>query len=85
MKKSIVSFADVGLAAFTAMPSIVTAKFIAAAAMVSFSAAGQTIWQIGKKDGTGNEFALAPTGYADFLQNDFGWEDKFFLVGYSYE
>lgn len=52
-------------------------------AVMVFNAVGQTIWQIGTKDGTGNEFALAPTGYADFLKSDFGWEDKFFLVGHS--
>ncbi len=54
-----------------------------AAVMVAFSAAGQAIWQIGQKDGTGNEFALAPTRYADLLEKDFGWEDKFFLIGRS--
>ena len=41
------------------------------------------VWQIGTKDGTGNEFALAPGGYKDFLKADFGWEDKYFLVGHS--
>ena len=55
------------------------------AAMALSASAGHVVWQIGEKDGTGNEFALAPTGYADFLQNDFGWEDKFFLVGHSSE
>ncbi len=54
-----------------------------AAVMVAFSAAGQAIWQIGQKDGTGNEFALAPGGYKDFLKADFGWEDKYFLIGHS--
>ena len=57
----------------------------AVAAMALSASAGHVVWQIGKKDGTGNEFALAPTGYADFLQNDFGWEDKFLLVGHSSE
>ena len=55
------------------------------AAMALSTSAGHVVWQIGTKDGTGNEFALAPTGYAEFLQNDFGWEDKFFLVGHSSE
>ena len=40
----------------------------------------RTLWQIGVKDGTGNEFALAPRGYNDFLQHDFGWENNSFLV-----
>ena len=43
----------------------------------------RTLWQIGVKDGTGNEFALAPRGYNDFLQHDFGWENNYFLVGRS--
>ena len=54
-----------------------------AVAMIAFSAAGQTIWQIGQNDGTGNEFALAPRGYNDFLQHDFGWENNYFLIGRS--
>ena len=37
------------------------------------------VWQIGTKDGTGNEFALAPDKYSDFLQHDFGWENNYFL------
>ena len=45
--------------------------------------AGNVVWQIGEKDGTGNEFALAPTGYEIFIESDFGWEDKFFLIGHS--
>ncbi|MCQ2394834.1 MAG: hypothetical protein MJ249_11150 [Kiritimatiellae bacterium] len=56
---------------------------IMAMAVVAWTASAAEVWQVGVKDGTGNEFALAPTGYADFLKNDFGWEDKFFLVGHS--
>ena len=47
--------------------------------------AGHVVWQIGTKDGTGNEFALAPGGYEDFLPSEFGWEDRFYLVGRSSE
>lgn len=45
--------------------------------------AHQTIWQIGIPDGNAREFALSPSGYKDFLQHDFGWEDRFYLIGYS--
>ncbi len=55
----------------------------AVAAVVAGGASADVVWQIGTKDGTGNEFALAPGGYADFLNKDFGWEDKWFLVGTS--
>jgi hypothetical protein len=39
----------------------------------------QTIWKIGEKDNSAAEFALAPDNYADFLKEDFGWEDKFYI------
>ena len=42
-----------------------------------------TLWKIGEKDGSPKGMALAPGNYADFLKADFGWEDKFYLVGYS--
>ena len=54
-----------------------------AVAAASVSASAHVVWQIGVKDGTGNEFALAPGGYNDFLQHDFGWENNYFLVGRS--
>ena len=43
----------------------------------------QTIWSIGIKNNSAAEFALAPNKYKDFLKHDFGWEDKYFLIGYS--
>ena len=43
----------------------------------------QTIWKIGEKDNSDAEFALAPDNYADFLKEDFGWEDKFYIIGLS--
>jgi predicted alpha-1,2-mannosidase len=43
------------------------------------------IWSIGKADHRANEFALAPDGFKDFVGNDFGYEDKFYLVGFSKE
>lgn len=44
---------------------------------------GATVWEIGRKDGSPEEFALAPDGYEKFLEKDFGYEDRFFAVGYS--
>lgn len=41
------------------------------------------IWEIGKADNKADGMALAPSGYAKFLDQDFGWEDRFFLVGFS--
>ncbi len=57
--------------------------WIAAALAALNVSASQTLWQIGTKDGKGNEFALAPSGYNAFIEKDFGWENKFFLVGWS--
>lgn len=41
------------------------------------------IWQIGNADNKPDGMALAPSGYKQFLDNDFGWEDRYFLIGHS--
>lgn len=41
------------------------------------------IWQIGENNNSGSEFALAPNGYQEYIANDFGWEDKFYLIDTS--
>ncbi len=41
------------------------------------------IWQIGENNNSGAEFALAPNDYSRFIEMDFGWEDKYFLIGTS--
>jgi len=38
-----------------------------------------------KKTRSAAEFALAPDGFKDFVRKDFGYEDKFFVVGSSKE
>jgi predicted alpha-1,2-mannosidase len=43
------------------------------------------IWTVGKPDDSAGEFALAPNGFKDFVGNDFGYEDKFYLIGFSRE
>ncbi len=47
------------------------------------SSQSMVIWQIGENDNSPSEFALAPDGYQQYIANDFGWEDKFFLIGTS--
>ncbi len=44
----------------------------------------KTVWQIGDADKSADEFALAPNEYERFLENDFGWEDRYFLIGKSH-
>lgn len=51
----------------------------------SCSLENKTIWQIGESDNSSGEFALAPIQYKRFLEKDFGWEDKYFLIGTSDE
>ncbi|WP_316785889.1 GH92 family glycosyl hydrolase [Pedobacter frigiditerrae] len=46
-------------------------------------AQNKTIWEIGKADNQTAGLALAPTDYKKFLEHDFGWEDRYYLVGYS--
>lgn len=43
----------------------------------------QNVWQIGLKDNTASDFAMGPAGYKGFLKRDFGYEDKYFLIGHS--
>lgn len=45
--------------------------------------ADKIIWQIGEKDGSSAELALGPSDYTKFLANDFGYEDRYFLIGTS--
>src|SRR5690606_3804640 len=37
------------------------------------------------KDNLPNEFALAPDQYNNFLEQNFGFEDRYFLINYSNE
>jgi predicted alpha-1,2-mannosidase len=45
----------------------------------------KTVWAVGKADNLPNEFSLAPNGFKNFIEHDFGYEDKFFVIGYSKE
>lgn len=47
------------------------------------SATTHTVWQIGNNDNSVAGMALASEGYKQFLANDFGYEDRYFLVGRS--
>lgn len=43
----------------------------------------KVIWEIGSADNSSLGMALAPSDYKRFLENDFGWEDRFYLAGFS--
>ncbi|MCU4177037.1 GH92 family glycosyl hydrolase [Carboxylicivirga sp. N1Y90] len=49
----------------------------------SCSAENKTIWQIGNSNNSGSDFALSNNEYERFIEKDFGWEDKYFLIGTS--
>jgi len=42
-----------------------------------------TIWQIGRNDNSSADLALGPADYEKFLSKDFGYEDRYFLIGHS--
>lgn len=39
------------------------------------------VWSIGVSDSSTKEFALAPNEYKQFLAHDFGFEDRYYLIG----
>ncbi len=41
------------------------------------------VWKIGNYDSSSADLALGPSGYKDFLAHDFGYEDRYFLIGKS--
>jgi predicted alpha-1,2-mannosidase len=43
----------------------------------------QTIWKIGENDQSARGTALAPNDYKRFVEHDFGFEDRYFLVGHA--
>lgn len=54
--------------------------------LLSFAAGAKNsdcVWSLGTLNHNGNEFALSPDGYAKFVEGDFGYEDKYFLIGHS--
>jgi predicted alpha-1,2-mannosidase len=47
------------------------------------NAVAQNVWTIGKNDNSSADLALGPADYKKFLSKDFGFEDRFFLIGSS--
>ncbi|MEG2403233.1 MAG: polysaccharide lyase family protein, partial [Muribaculaceae bacterium] len=48
-----------------------------------FMCNAKVMWTIGNNDGSGADLALGPSEYKKFLANDFGYEDRYFLIGKS--
>jgi len=53
------------------------------AVLSMFSCSRKTLWTIGDHDGSAAEFALAGKDFKDYIASDFGFEDRYFLVGES--
>jgi hypothetical protein len=47
-----------------------------------FASAG-TVWHIGQNNNSSADLALGPSDYKKFLSKDFGFEDRYFLIGKS--
>lgn len=43
----------------------------------------KNIWEIGTKDNSSADLALGPSDYKKFLSRDFGFEDRYYLIGKS--
>ena len=63
------------------MKKIISFFIVACCAMCATAA--KVVWQIGVADNSGTELALGPSEYKKFLAHDFGYEDRYFLVGTS--
>ena len=59
------------------------ASLLCLGGLLSQPVTAHTIWSLGTNDNSAKEFALGPSDYKNFLANDFGYEDRYFLVGHS--
>ena len=59
--------------------------FVTTLTAATCNAQNKTIWHIGASDNRSAEFALSNGAYAKFLEQDFGWEDRFYVIGHSKE
>jgi hypothetical protein len=64
------------------MKKISVFYFLFQCCILSVLAQTNVIWKIGKEDGRGAEFALAPVSYKDFVAT-FGGENTTYYIGYS--
>lgn len=47
------------------------------------AATSSEVWKIGLNDNSGGDLALGPADYKSFLSKDFGYEDRYYLIGVS--
>lgn len=58
-------------------------SFLLLSCLAGLPASAEEVWTIGKGDNAASELALGPSDYKKFLAHDFGYEDRFFLIGTS--
>ena len=58
-------------------------SFFALTCCVVCAINAKVVWQIGMADNSARDLALGPSEYKDFLAHDFGYEDRYFLIGTS--
>ncbi len=51
--------------------------------LVVSPASAKVVWTIGFGDNSGADLAMGPSEYKKFLANDFGYEDRYYLIGTS--
>lgn len=64
-------------------PKLFTSVLLYAICLCTGAYAQVPVWAIGEKDNSADDLALGPAGYKEFLANDFGYEDGFYLIGKS--
>lgn len=64
---------------------VILTVLISTMTFISCHSQKSVIWKIGESNNSSAEFALAQGEYEKFLEHDFGWEDRFFLIGSSDE
>tara|TARA_R110002050_G_scaffold274106_2_gene418380 strand:+ start:7896 stop:11039 length:3144 start_codon:yes stop_codon:yes gene_type:complete len=56
---------------------------VVVALFMSSNVMGADVWRIGENDNSSADLALGPSDYKKFLSKDFGYEDRYYLIGQS--
>ncbi|TYP94695.1 putative alpha-1,2-mannosidase [Sphingobacterium allocomposti] len=66
---------------FTILRYLLTVVCAGALSVADTNAQQATVWQVGHNDNQASDMALYPASFKKFLEHDFGYEDRYFLVG----
>ena len=62
---------------------LIVAILIAGSMAYANKRSTEKVWSIGSVNNASDDLALGPKNFKQFLANDFGYEDKFYVVGHS--